>query len=80
MDHPARFRLLTAAILTLSSLAKLEAVPTQIVQLETGGLLAALIQARLFLELHEQSDEPNRGFIACRQARNALFMRSGSAS
>lgn len=31
-----------------------EAVPTRIVQLETGGLLAALIQARMYLELCEK--------------------------
>jgi D-isomer specific 2-hydroxyacid dehydrogenase, NAD binding domain len=31
-----------------------EAVPTRIVQLETGGLLAALIQARMYLKLCEE--------------------------
>lgn len=38
-----------------------EAVPTQIVQLETGGLLAALVQARLFLQMCETSPVDNRG-------------------
>ncbi|HJP93774.1 MAG TPA: NAD(P)-dependent oxidoreductase [Pyrinomonadaceae bacterium] len=36
-----------------------EAVPTRIVQLETGGLLAALVQARLYLELCESGQEQN---------------------
>lgn len=39
----------------------LEAVPTRIVQLETGGLLAALIQARLCLELVETGKTQNSG-------------------
>jgi D-isomer specific 2-hydroxyacid dehydrogenase, NAD binding domain len=38
-----------------------EAVPTRIVQVDSGGLLAALIQARLFLELCEIGVEQNRG-------------------
>ena len=38
-----------------------EAVPTRIVQLETGGLLAALIQARLYLEFCEGGRARNRG-------------------
>ena len=38
-----------------------EAAPTLIVQLDTGGLLAALVQARLFLELCETGIEQNRG-------------------
>ena len=38
-----------------------EAVPTRIVQLETGGLLAALVQARLYLELCESGEEQNEG-------------------
>ncbi len=38
-----------------------EAAPTEIVQLDTGGLLAALVQARLFLELCETGFEQNRG-------------------
>ncbi len=38
-----------------------EAVPTNIVQLETGGLLAGLIQARSHLALHENGDEENTG-------------------
>lgn len=38
-----------------------EAAPTLIVQLDTGGLLAALVQARLFLELCEGGFEQNRG-------------------
>lgn len=38
-----------------------EAVPTRIVQLETGGLLAALIQARLYLELCEEGLARNCG-------------------
>ena len=38
-----------------------EAVPTPIVQFDTGGLLAALIQARLFLDQCETGREQNRG-------------------
>ncbi|HYV13540.1 MAG TPA: NAD(P)-dependent oxidoreductase [Pyrinomonadaceae bacterium] len=38
-----------------------EAVPTRIVQLETGGLLAALIQAHLYLELFETGLARNSG-------------------
>jgi hypothetical protein len=38
-----------------------EAAPTAIVQFDTGGLLAALVQARLFLELCETGREQNRG-------------------
>jgi hypothetical protein len=38
-----------------------EAVPTRIVQLETGGLLAALIQARLYLKLCEEGRARNSG-------------------
>jgi hypothetical protein len=38
-----------------------EAVPTRIVQLETGGLLAGLIQARNHLGLCETGDEQNTG-------------------
>jgi len=38
-----------------------EAVPTRIVQLETGGLLAALIQARIFLEYCEDGLARNGG-------------------
>lgn len=38
-----------------------EAVPTRIVQLETGGLLAALIQARIYLEFCEQGLARNSG-------------------
>ena len=39
----------------------LEAVPTRIVQLETGGLLAALVQARLCMELVESGKTKNSG-------------------
>lgn len=39
----------------------IEAVPTRIVQFDTGGLLAALVQARLFLEQYESGREQNRG-------------------
>lgn len=39
----------------------IEAVPTRIVQLETGGLLAALIQAKHFLDLCEAGQTQNRG-------------------
>lgn len=39
----------------------LEAVPTRIVQLETGGLLAALIQARFCMELVESGRTQNSG-------------------
>jgi len=39
----------------------IEAVATPIVQLDIGGLLAALIQARLLLEECESSREQNRG-------------------
>jgi D-isomer specific 2-hydroxyacid dehydrogenase, NAD binding domain len=38
-----------------------EAVPTRIVQFETGGLLAALIQARLYLEFCENGRARNKG-------------------
>jgi hypothetical protein len=38
-----------------------EAVPTRIVQLETGGLLAALIQARMYLKLCEEGRARNSG-------------------
>lgn len=38
-----------------------EAVPTRIVQLETGGLLAALIQARMYLEFCEEGLARNCG-------------------
>lgn len=39
----------------------IEAVPTRIVQLDIGGLLAAMVQARLFLEESETGREENRG-------------------
>ena len=39
----------------------IEAVPTYIVQLETGGLLAGLIQARTHLSLSEDGRAPNSG-------------------
>jgi len=39
----------------------IEAVPTRIVQLDTGGLLAALVQARLFLEESESGREQDKG-------------------
>jgi hypothetical protein len=38
-----------------------EAVPTQIVQLETGGLLASLVQADIYLQTCETSPEHNKG-------------------
>lgn len=38
-----------------------EAVPTRVVQLETGGLLASLIQARAFLTLVEDGRAQNSG-------------------
>ena len=38
-----------------------EALPTRIVQLDIGGLLAALVQARIFLEQCETSPDQNRG-------------------
>ena len=38
-----------------------EAVPSRIVQLETGGLLAALMQARLHLDLFEKGRQDNSG-------------------
>ncbi len=38
-----------------------EAVSTRIVQLETGGLLAALVQARLYLDLRQTNKEQDRG-------------------
>ena len=38
-----------------------EAVPTRIVQLETGGLLAALIQARIYLQFCEEGLTRNSG-------------------
>jgi hypothetical protein len=39
----------------------IEAVPTSVVQLETGGLLAALIQARIYLSLCEAGCAENSG-------------------
>jgi hypothetical protein len=39
----------------------IEAAPTQIVQFDSGGLLAALVQARLFLEQCETGPEQIRG-------------------
>lgn len=39
----------------------IEALPTPIVQFDTGGLLAALVQARLFLDLCETGREQNKG-------------------
>ena len=39
----------------------IEALPTGIVQFDTGGLLAALVQARLFLELCETGLDQNTG-------------------
>lgn len=39
----------------------IEAVPTPIVQFDTGGLLAAMVQARLFLDQCEIGREQNRG-------------------
>lgn len=39
----------------------IEAVPTSIVQVETGGLLAALLQARMYLSLCETGRAANRG-------------------
>jgi hypothetical protein len=39
----------------------IEAVETRVVQLETGGLLAGLIQARLCLELGETAFKPMKG-------------------
>ena len=39
----------------------IEAAPTEIVQFDTGGLLAALVQARLFLEECETGRERNSG-------------------
>lgn len=38
-----------------------EAVPRRIVQIETGGLLASLMQARLHLDLYENGKHDNRG-------------------
>jgi hypothetical protein len=38
-----------------------EALPTRIVQFDTGGLLVALVQARLLLEQCETGDEQNSG-------------------
>lgn len=38
-----------------------DAVPARIVQLETGGLLAALVQARMFHDLCEKDQQDNRG-------------------
>lgn len=39
----------------------IEAAPTEIVQFDTGGLLAALVQARLFLQECETGREQNSG-------------------
>ncbi|HEX6719198.1 MAG TPA: NAD(P)-dependent oxidoreductase [Pyrinomonadaceae bacterium] len=38
-----------------------EAVPTPVVQIEIGGLLAALVQARFYLQMIEPTGEQNRG-------------------
>lgn len=38
-----------------------EAAPTQVVQFDTGGLLTALVQARLFMQQCEAGREHNRG-------------------
>jgi hypothetical protein len=38
-----------------------DAIPAQIVQLETSGLLAALVQARMYLDRCEKGQEYNRG-------------------
>ncbi len=40
---------------------RMEAAPTSIVQIETGGLLASLVQARFYLELCEAGQEQNGG-------------------
>ena len=52
-----------------------EAVPTQIVQLETGGLLAALIQARIYLELCEEGRERNSGIHRVSPAAQQICLR-----
>ena len=39
----------------------IEAVPTRIVQLETGGLLASLVQANIYLDLCEAGQASNGG-------------------
>ena len=50
-----------------------EAVPTRIVQLETGGLLAALIQARFFQDLCETGQIQNSG-IHCVSPQAQCFV------
>ena len=52
-----------------------EAVPTEIVQLETGGLLAALIQARLHLETYEASPEHARLHRSLPKAQRFVYDR-----
>lgn len=52
-----------------------EAVPTRIVQLETGGLLAALIQARIYLELCEQGTARNSGIHRVSPAAQSLVYK-----
>jgi hypothetical protein len=53
-----------------------EAVPTPIVQFDTGGLLAALVQARLFLDLCETGREQNSGIHRVSpQAQRFVYQR-----
>lgn len=53
-----------------------EAVPTRIVQLETGGLLAALVQASIYLDLYESGQVPGHGvYRVSPKAQRFVFER-----
>lgn len=54
----------------------IEAVPTTVVQLETGGLLAALIQARTYMSLCETGQAENSGVHRISpEAQNFVYRR-----
>jgi len=53
----------------------LEAVPGPIVQLETGGLLAALIQARIYLDLNEERRQAKRIYRMSSVAQRFVYKR-----
>ncbi len=57
-----------------------EALATSIVQFDTGGLLAALVQARLFLEQCETGQQQNRGIHRVSpEAQRFIYERWGRA-
>ena len=53
----------------------IEAAPTQIVQFDTGGLLAALVQARLFLEQCETGEQNSGIHRVSPQAQRFVYER-----